>query len=286
MPVAASAAGTLDQQQLNAQTAAEVYDGSSRAQTFTPGIGGSLDRVDLQLGVHGLPNQPMTVQIRDVDHNGFPGTAVLASATVTAQALPQHPDSAFVPVLFNVPTQVSEGTKYAIVAFALPAQAFAYVWWRSDTETYDGGSRFLATDTPPAPGSWAAQNFDHAFKTYVTPTPAQCFGLDATIVGTAGDDVLPGTSGADVIAGLDGDDEIIGMGGDDLICGGPGEDLLKGKTGNDKLKGNAANDTLKGGAGDDELRGGAGKDDLCRGGPGIDLANGTCETVRTSETPF
>ena len=51
-----------------------------------------------------------------------------------------------------------------------------------------------------------------------------CEGLEPTILGTAGDDVLVGTPGRDVIHGLGGRDLIDGRGGEDLIC--RGEDLL------------------------------------------------------------
>src|SRR6266566_954924 len=62
-----------------------------------------------------------------------------------------------------------------------------------------------------------------------------CDAQPATIVGTAGNDVLRGTSGPDVIVGLGGNDVIDGLGGDDIICGGAGDDALFGHRGNDVL---------------------------------------------------
>ena len=63
--------------------------------------------------------------------------------------------------------------------------------------------------------------------------------FDATIVGTAGDDVIRGTEGQDVIVGLGGNDRIWGLGGDsgglelvDVIDGGDGGDFILGDTGN------------------------------------------------------
>jgi len=139
-----------------------------------------------------------------------------------------------------------------------------------------------------------------------------CFGLDATIIGTPGDDYITGTADPDVIRGLEGDDAINGLGGDDLICGdegnnlvvggpgddglsgaglgffgkdhlsgGPGNDFLAGELGDDVLEGGFGNDYLLGGDGDEEdldpgndvLLGGPGVDQL-DGGPGRDLLNG------------
>lgn len=62
-----------------------------------------------------------------------------------------------------------------------------------------------------------------------------CGGEPATIVGTAGDDVLVGTPGHDVIVGLAGDDVIRGRGGDDVVCGDAGRDVLRGGPGADLL---------------------------------------------------
>ena len=71
---------------------------------------------------------------------------------------------------------------------------------------------------------------------YASPAGAQvptCLGLPATIIGTAGNDILNGTPGDDVIMGLGGDDTISGLGGNDTICGGDGNDYCNGGRGRD-----------------------------------------------------
>jgi Ca2+-binding RTX toxin-like protein len=101
-----------------------------------------------------------------------------------------------------------------------------------------------------------------------------CFGLDATIVGTPGDDAFPdavfGTTQADVIAALAGSDNIYTVPldqdpslaiGDDHICAGPGSD--------DPVSGSAGNDRIRGGEGSDSVFGFSGND-LILGGPGGD----------------
>ncbi len=143
----------------------------------------------------------------------------------------------------------------------------------------------------------------------IVPTSSLCFGLNPTISGTEGDDILEGTDGVDVIAGLGGNDVITGRGAGDVICGGDGRDLIRGgggpdqidggddkdriwgergadlifggsgadhifgNVGFDELRGEGGNDRVVGGAGDDETRGGAGKDRLI-GGPGADFLVG------------
>lgn len=99
--------------------------------------------------------------------------------------------------------------------------------------------------------------------------PVLCQGEVATLVGTAGPDVLIGTPQRDVIAGLGGDDRIEGLDGDDLICAGPGRDVVFGGPGDDRIFGEAGADFLYGEAGDDYLSGGGG-DDVLEGGLGSD----------------
>ncbi len=81
------------------------------------------------------------------------------------------------------------------------------------------------------------------------PTPASgaasmCFGMAATIVGTAENDQLRGTPSADTIVGLGGDDEIDGRGGDDRICSGDGNDLVRGGPGDDRIAGQVGTDVI------------------------------------------
>jgi Ca2+-binding RTX toxin-like protein len=119
-------------------------------------------------------------------------------------------------------------------------------------------------------------------------------GVECTIEGTEGDDVLEGTEGDDIICGRAGNDSIRGLGGNDTVRGGAGndtgrggagDDVVRGGGGDDALRGGPGNDTLRGGGGNDNLRGGSGNDtlrggrgtDACRGGPGEDTERG-CET--------
>jgi cysteine-rich repeat protein len=78
-----------------------------------------------------------------------------------------------------------------------------------------------------------------------------CGGMNATICGTSGNNLLFGTSGPDVIHGLGGNDVINGFNGNDKICGGDGFDQLIGWNGNDALDGGSGFDACAGGNGAD-----------------------------------
>jgi Ca2+-binding RTX toxin-like protein len=104
----------------------------------------------------------------------------------------------------------------------------------------------------------------HAAPPPAAPAPAPaapavkrlCQGRAATIIGTAGRDVLRGTPRADVIVALGGNDVVRGLGGNDRICAGAGNDRVVGGAGTDRLLGGAGKDLLVGGAGKDLLLGG------------------------------
>lgn len=103
--------------------------------------------------------------------------------------------------------------------------------------------------------------------------PRRCQGKVATIVGTAGDDVLVGTDRRDVIWAGPGNDTIEAGLGSDVICAGPGDDIVFGGRGNDSIRGGPGDDLLYGGHGDDQIYGEDG-DDFIHGGLGIDVLKG------------
>jgi hypothetical protein len=171
--VAASAsAGTLDQQQTVAGGLGYGIDSThSVAQTFTAGISGGIDQVDLFLyEVAGTPSAPLNVQIRDA-FGGVPGGTVLAGQTIPATALTSSP--AFTPIHFTPAAPVTAGTLYTIVAFSAAAAPPDYGWGASSTDNpYPGGGGFTAGGSPSGP--WTPITLpaaDLAFKTYVVPTP-------------------------------------------------------------------------------------------------------------------
>lgn len=132
------------------------------------------------------------------------------------------------------------------IAFSATGSSFRSVTEKVNAPVYkikvSGGS------TPPPP-----------------PPPASgptCNGKAATIVGTAGDDILVGTDGVDVIVGFGGNDEIIGKKGNDILCGGPGRDRITGGSGRDELWGGTHADVLIGGPGADKIAGLKGNDKL------------------------
>lgn len=131
-------------------------------------------------------------------------------------------------------------------------------------------------------------------------TGTACDGLEATHVGTAGNDVIEGTAGPDIVVDLLGHNKIRTFGGDDIVCSGPGDDDIRTNSGhdqvfdaggdnilllgagndeatlgggNDIVYGKDGNDVLLGGNGDNDLVGGSGNDRLI-GGSGSDLARG------------
>jgi len=168
----AAAAGPVDQVQ-DAVPAGnlgifDTPDVSRRvAQTFTAGVGGTLDQVDLQLALVGAPG-PLTVQIRGVDAGGQPSATVLASATLPAASI--SADTAACPLGCWVsvplpPSASTAGTSYAIVASVGATTGADEVQWAFGG-SYAGGEGLLSGDRG---ATWDAAGVDLGFRTFVTP---------------------------------------------------------------------------------------------------------------------
>jgi hypothetical protein len=169
----AAVAGTLDQQQTDGSTnPGAVGTTESLAQTFTAGLSGGLDRVDLNLSKVGAPTNPLYVEIRGVS-GGVPGATVLAGQSVPPSSV--STGQAFVPISFASPAAVVAGTQYAIVASSA-AGGNPYEWHYGPGNTYAAGNPCF-TNGPPS-GTWSCGGFgDFAFRTYVVPTSAFTFKL-------------------------------------------------------------------------------------------------------------
>jgi poly-gamma-glutamate capsule biosynthesis protein CapA/YwtB (metallophosphatase superfamily) len=220
-----------------------------------------IDRVGDEVVVYGMGNHLSNQNSMWGPKYYSTEDGLIVQVTVTEQ-----PDGSFAATRVEyTPTWVEMGT-YRVLPIAWAQAAgegdavlLAASWERTAaTVTMLGAAGLEAT-----PAAWGALS---------------CRGHAATLVGTAGDDVLVGTPGDDVIVGRGGNDVILALAGDDLVCagdgddtvwGGPGRDELWGGEGDDDLFGDAGPDRLYGEQGDDTLWGGT-DDDFLIGGDGDD----------------
>jgi hypothetical protein len=168
---AAAAADTLDQQQPLGGSDARIKLNESLAQTFTAGLSGGLDRVELLVGApDSTPDAPLTVELRNVSA-GSPGTTVLAAGSVAPSAV--SVTDAWVPITFPNAVPVTAGTQYSIVAYSPVNDTHDYFWALAFDDPYPAGANFVQAVSPPS-GSWmlTVLDGDQAFKTYVeVPAP-------------------------------------------------------------------------------------------------------------------
>ncbi len=166
--IAALAGATLDQSQTTSDGAGFLGFSIQQAQTFTAGITGKLDQIDVNLSRVGSPGD-IAVQIRTVSA-GAPSSTIIASATISQLGVP---DTTFnwISVPLSPSVDVMSGTQYAIVlsAPAAPVCCDGYNWAASFQNPYLGGTVEQLVGTG---GSWVSLDaIDFTFKTYVTPPP-------------------------------------------------------------------------------------------------------------------
>jgi hypothetical protein len=171
-PSTVRATGTPDQSQPNSGGCCPFIHGSQRmAQSFSAGISGNLDQVDLLIGRSGNPG-PLTVDIR-MSSGGAPSGSVLASETVAQENVYLDPTGQgvgdWVSVPLSPPAPSTAGVQYAIELSAPNANGFdKYVWRAGAGDPYSGG---MAVKSQDGGASWSEllPGWDLAFKTYVTP---------------------------------------------------------------------------------------------------------------------
>jgi hypothetical protein len=141
------------------------------AQTFTAGLSGTLDQIDLLLGRLDPLERNLTVQIQTVS-SGTPTGLVLASAELAPADVPvqNFPDLTFVSVVLP-PSESVAGTTYAIVVSDPTAAPFGgpqYLWGATSGDPYPSGNALLTFDGGT---SWLNQSdLDMGFKTFVRPS--------------------------------------------------------------------------------------------------------------------
>jgi hypothetical protein len=177
-------AGVIDQSQpgLRTDIAGPVFDSAApKAQTFTNGLTGGLDQVDLAVS-RTLPGVTVSlaVEIRRLS-SGVPSGPALASATLPAASVPAgFVPRGFLSVPLAPPAPVVAGSPYAIVLSASSPCGFnCYMWGLGPRgDPYPAGSALQSFN---GGATWIPFSFDgstdFAFKTYVETGPtskAQC----------------------------------------------------------------------------------------------------------------
>jgi len=167
-------AGTLDQSQpVIGNGSAFVSSFVSTAQTFTSGLTGRLDQVDLAVSRAGAPvTLPLTIQIRTAS-GGVPSATILATVNLPAASIPIASTPAFLSVAVAPSVPNTAGVQYAIVLSSGNCGfSNCFHWGFPGTNPYAGGAALQSQSGGP----WAATGFltnsDLAFKTYVAQAPA------------------------------------------------------------------------------------------------------------------
>lgn len=168
----ARAAEVLDQSQPNFNTSTDISPAAGQswsfAQTFTPGTSGTLDQVDLGLGVDacgaGCPSGVLNVAIYATDASGFPTGAALGTGTVSPSAL--GIGAACCVTVAITPVSVSAGTTYAIVLTDTNCCGAGFIMAELAGGGYPGGELLFNFGS-----GWGQTGWDIAFRTYINVPP-------------------------------------------------------------------------------------------------------------------
>jgi hypothetical protein len=177
---AAANAGVLDQSQpvfLAATGGVATATCQSLAQTFTSGMTGELDQVDL--GLWRDPSNvsgPLIVEIQTVS-GGVPSGTVLTSESIAAASITTAPfHVGFISVPLNPTVAVTGGVQYAIVLSGC-GEGVGYFWWRPGDLYPNGTGSALNNGTWCSVGCLADGAVDFTFQTYVASPTHQCHAV-------------------------------------------------------------------------------------------------------------
>jgi hypothetical protein len=173
-----AAAGTLDQSQTSFGSG-ELGFGSAReiAQSFTPGLNGTLDQVDVAVffttySAGGCnPGSGITVAIRTLTDD-TPTNITLASANFPASSVSSGYPGSWVSLSFAAPPAVTAGVQYALVLSAPDAfcSGFSspYIVGLAGGDPYSRGHAMAKIPSGWVNANGSSDN-DLPFKTYISP---------------------------------------------------------------------------------------------------------------------
>jgi hypothetical protein len=187
-----SAAPIVDQAHTGAHDASvAVSTLVSRAQTFTVGIAGILDSVELNLFRGDASDLTLELEVRDTAA-GLPSTTVLGTATIAISALPINPGSLTPFDLSAFTIQVDVGNVLALVLSTNHPHALSPGWAGTlGSSGYTDGEMHLFAGGVWVPqaqtGAGTGPGFDGHFRTFVEPAtvpePAALLLLSAAFAG-------------------------------------------------------------------------------------------------------
>ena len=159
-----------------AQAALAVTTGQSLGQSFTVGLGGSLTRIDFQLGRDAGTTQPLVVQVRaaDGDLPNLAPSAMFFTGTIAA---------ADVPILLFTSSFTASIDLSGAAPLVTPGEKLVVLLSTADSDVYSWDNSGYNNNNPypngtsvklgyPDYSDWVPlDNWDFGFQTWVEPAP-------------------------------------------------------------------------------------------------------------------
>jgi len=151
--LSASAADTTDQIS-GAGDPGSIFRAHGIGQSFTAGLSGYLNKIDLYMVDYGSSGIVFTLSIYSGESVSG---AALATATFSSKDIPYNPGG-WVSVLFDKPTQVQAGQQYTMLLTSSIGDTPQTAWKVYNSNVYGGGQAYTENN-------WT--NYDFGFITFV-----------------------------------------------------------------------------------------------------------------------
>lgn len=166
----AIAAPILDQSYgiVGSASGPEVRLTNTLSQTFTVGISGYLDSIQLWNHPANYPADGLTIEIRTTE-NGAPTQNILASSFLLSSEVGTSSTNLTGVSFSNNSLYVNDGDLLAIVLSSESALPAYYNWWGNTFNPYARGEGLQSNDNGQTWNEADSRGFDFHFWTYVNP---------------------------------------------------------------------------------------------------------------------
>jgi hypothetical protein len=145
------------------------YTGNSLVQTFTAGLSGKLDEIDVRIANHAGATDPVILELWTLSGTTL-GSQIGSDHSLPASSVPSTQGFVSFDLSANAPS-IAAGDHLAILLKTDSTSEFAFGWQVTQTPSYAGGEGFFTADGSKLVSFFSDPTLvDFGFKTFVDPS--------------------------------------------------------------------------------------------------------------------